>query len=191
MGRTSNVHSSIVLVMVFMPRCTKQRACSHPRGGRQPFGRGREVSCFFHNNDGIFPEYMRNICLSRRIQHNHVRDHKSMPVIRVEIFKPMFLQKTWMNDLSHAVAFPESLNLAHGDLRNENVLLDRNRPNFRTSTTQRRLNRSSKRVLPHTDGCLAARVVKIKELWVCLVLKQSIGAWIIILFDKLQIRGLW
>jgi serine/threonine protein kinase len=31
-----------------------------------------------------------------------------------------------MNDLSQAVAFLESVNLAHGDLRPENVLLDRN-----------------------------------------------------------------
>jgi serine/threonine protein kinase len=32
-----------------------------------------------------------------------------------------------MNDLAQAVAFLESINLAHGDLRPENVLLDRNR----------------------------------------------------------------
>lgn len=32
-----------------------------------------------------------------------------------------------MNDLAQAVAFFESLNLAHGDLRPENILLDRNR----------------------------------------------------------------
>ncbi|KAJ5934934.1 hypothetical protein N7466_004481 [Penicillium verhagenii] len=35
--------------------------------------------------------------------------------------------REWMNDLAQAVAFLESLNLAHGDLRPENVLLDRNR----------------------------------------------------------------
>lgn len=32
-----------------------------------------------------------------------------------------------MNDLAQAVTFLESLNLAHGDLRPENILLDRNR----------------------------------------------------------------
>lgn len=32
-----------------------------------------------------------------------------------------------MNDLARGVAFLESLNLAHGDLRPENILLDRNR----------------------------------------------------------------
>jgi serine/threonine protein kinase len=32
-----------------------------------------------------------------------------------------------MNDLAQAVAFLESLNLAHGDLRPENILLDRDR----------------------------------------------------------------
>ncbi|RAH87610.1 hypothetical protein BO86DRAFT_444520 [Aspergillus japonicus CBS 114.51] len=33
----------------------------------------------------------------------------------------------WMNDLAEGAAFLESLNLAHGDLRPENILLDRNR----------------------------------------------------------------
>lgn len=32
-----------------------------------------------------------------------------------------------MNDLAQGVAFLGSLNLAHGDLRPENILLDRNR----------------------------------------------------------------
>jgi serine/threonine protein kinase len=85
------------------------------------------ISCFFYSNDGIFLEYMRDICLSWRIQQNHVRDHETRQVIRVEKFEPLSLRKTWMNDISHGVAFLESLNLAHGDLRPENVLLDRNR----------------------------------------------------------------
>ena len=50
-----------------------------------------------------------------------------MQVIRVERWEALSLRKRWMNDLSHGVAFLESLNLAHGDLRPENVLLDRNR----------------------------------------------------------------
>ncbi|OJD22120.1 serine/threonine protein kinase [Blastomyces percursus] len=44
----------------------------------------------------------------------------------VEKFESLYLRKTWMSDLSHGVAFLESLNLAHGDLRPENILLDRN-----------------------------------------------------------------
>jgi serine/threonine protein kinase len=85
------------------------------------------ISCFFHSNDGIFLEYMRDICLSWRIQQNHIRNHETMQVTRVERLEPLSLRKIWMNDLSHGVAFLESLNLAHGDLRPENVLLDRNR----------------------------------------------------------------
>jgi serine/threonine protein kinase len=85
------------------------------------------ITCFFHTDDGIFLEYMRDICLSWRIQQNHVRDHETMQVIRVEKLEPLPLRKRWMNDLSHGVAFLESLNLAHGDLRPENILLDRNR----------------------------------------------------------------
>ncbi len=85
------------------------------------------ISCFFHSNDGIFLEYMRDICLSWRIQQNHVRRVDSTQVIKVERLEPLPLRMTWMNDLSHGVAFLESLGLAHGDLRPENILLDRNR----------------------------------------------------------------
>ncbi|OAX79398.1 serine/threonine protein kinase [Emergomyces africanus] len=84
------------------------------------------ISCFLHTNDCIFLEYMRDICLSWRIQQNHIRDHETRRVVRVEKFEPLYLRKTWMSDLSHGVAFLESLNLAHGDLRPENILLDRN-----------------------------------------------------------------
>lgn len=45
----------------------------------------------------------------------------------MEKLEPLPLRKEWMNDLAQAVAFLESLNLAHGDLRPENILLDRNR----------------------------------------------------------------
>ncbi|KAG2420632.1 hypothetical protein HFD88_000245 [Aspergillus terreus] len=50
-----------------------------------------------------------------------------MVVTSVEKLEPLSLRIEWMNDLAQAVAFLESLNLAHGDLRPENVLLDRNR----------------------------------------------------------------
>lgn len=45
----------------------------------------------------------------------------------MEKLEPLTLRKKWINDLTHAVAFLESLNLAHGDLRPENILLDRDR----------------------------------------------------------------
>jgi len=65
--------------------------------------------------------------LSSRIQDNHARDQQTMVVSRVKKLEPLPLRKEWMNDLTQAVAFLESLNLAHGDLRPENILLDRNR----------------------------------------------------------------
>lgn len=46
---------------------------------------------------------------------------------KVKKLEPLSLRKEWMNDLAQAVAFLESLNFAHGDLRPENILLDRNR----------------------------------------------------------------
>ncbi|OBT89427.1 hypothetical protein VE02_02089 [Pseudogymnoascus sp. 03VT05] len=50
-----------------------------------------------------------------------------MQVTKVERLEPLSLRMTWMNDLSHGVAFLESLGFAHGDLRPENILLDRGR----------------------------------------------------------------
>ncbi|KAJ5367266.1 hypothetical protein N7541_001207 [Penicillium brevicompactum] len=50
-----------------------------------------------------------------------------MVVTSIAKLEPLPLRKEWMNDLAQAVAFLESVDLAHGDLRPENVLLDRNR----------------------------------------------------------------
>lgn len=61
------------------------------------------------------------------MQQNHVRDWETRLVTKVKRLEPLQLRKEWMNDLTHAVAFLESLNLAHGDLRPDNILLDRNR----------------------------------------------------------------
>ncbi|OBT68913.1 serine/threonine protein kinase [Pseudogymnoascus sp. 23342-1-I1] len=49
-----------------------------------------------------------------------------MEVTKVEKLE-LPLRMTWINDLSHGVAFLESLGFAHGDLRPENILLDRDR----------------------------------------------------------------
>lgn len=62
-----------------------------------------------------------------RIQKNHIYDKQTKAVTAVKKLEPLTLRKEWMNDLTQAVAFLESLGLAHGDLRPENVLLDRNR----------------------------------------------------------------
>ncbi|KAI9036198.1 uncharacterized protein KD926_002228 [Aspergillus affinis] len=50
-----------------------------------------------------------------------------MVVTTVDKLEPLSLRKEWMNDLAQAVAFLESHGLAHGDLRPESILLDRNR----------------------------------------------------------------
>ncbi|KAJ0417138.1 hypothetical protein BJY00DRAFT_325810 [Aspergillus carlsbadensis] len=82
--------------------------------------------CFSFSESGIFLEYMKDKSLSSRIQQNHVRDQQTMVVTMVEKLEPLPLRKEWMNNLAQAVAFLESLGLAHGDLRPENILLDRN-----------------------------------------------------------------
>ncbi|CAG8030895.1 unnamed protein product [Penicillium salamii] len=85
------------------------------------------VQCFLYADNGIFLEYMRDANLSSRIQDNHTRDMETKVVTKVKKLEPLSLRKEWMNDLAQAVAFLESLNFAHGDLRPENILLDRNR----------------------------------------------------------------
>ncbi|PYI18126.1 kinase-like protein [Aspergillus violaceofuscus CBS 115571] len=85
------------------------------------------VQCFYFCNSGSFLEYMRGQSLFYRIQHNHTRDQQIMVVTTVEKLEPLPLRKRWMNDLAEGAAFLESLNLAHGDLLPENILLDRNR----------------------------------------------------------------
>ncbi|RDW63241.1 Serine protein kinase [Aspergillus mulundensis] len=85
------------------------------------------VHCFLYSEDGIFLEYMRDISLAYCKQFNMVRDPETRVVTSVRYMEPLPLRKRWMNDLAQGVAFLESLNLAHGDLRAENILLDRDR----------------------------------------------------------------
>ncbi|CRG88600.1 hypothetical protein PISL3812_05631 [Talaromyces islandicus] len=85
------------------------------------------VQCFHFSDKGIFLEYMRDNSLYYRMQQNHILDPKTRVVTKVEKLEPLRLRKEWMNDLAHAVAFLESLGLAHGDIRPENILLDRDR----------------------------------------------------------------
>ncbi|WEW60031.1 hypothetical protein PRK78_005514 [Emydomyces testavorans] len=85
------------------------------------------ITCFLHTDKGIFLEYMRDMSLEWRLQRNVEWDERHRQVLRVNKIEPLSLRKRWMNDLAQAVAFLETLNLAHGDIRPGNVLLDRDR----------------------------------------------------------------
>ncbi|QKX60872.1 uncharacterized protein TRUGW13939_08018 [Talaromyces rugulosus] len=85
------------------------------------------VQCIHVSEKGIFLEYMRDKTLNQRMQGNHIMDRKTMIVTKVEKLEPLPLRKEWMNDLAQAIAFLESLGLAHGDLRPDNILIDRDR----------------------------------------------------------------
>ncbi|KAL2793548.1 hypothetical protein BJX66DRAFT_351692 [Aspergillus keveii] len=63
--------------------------------------------CFFFSENGIFLEYMRE---------NHG-----------EKLEPLPLRMAWMNNITQAVAFLESLGLAHGNLQPENILPNHDR----------------------------------------------------------------
>ncbi|KAK2741402.1 hypothetical protein FQN55_008318 [Onygenales sp. PD_40] len=85
------------------------------------------VKCFHYTDKSIFLEYMRDLSLSYRMQNNQLRDLQTDALIKVEKLEPLPLRKVWMNDLAQAVAFLESLKLAHGDLRPDNILIDGDR----------------------------------------------------------------
>ena len=102
------------------------------------------VKCFYLSNEAIFLENMRGNApgpiatlnflltlrtdgsLASRIQQNYIFDRKAYLVRQVNKLEPLHLRLLWMNEVTQAVAFLESLNLAHGDLRPDNILLDNN-----------------------------------------------------------------
>ncbi|KAJ5752218.1 hypothetical protein N7520_009135 [Penicillium odoratum] len=71
--------------------------------------------------------YFLNMWLSSRIQNNHLLDQQNMVISIVEKLEPLSLRIKRINNLAQTDAFLESLNVAHGDLRPENIQLDRNR----------------------------------------------------------------
>ncbi|KAJ5142566.1 protein kinase-like protein [Penicillium bovifimosum] len=73
------------------------------------------VQCFYSTNEGIFLEHMKNEI-----------DRKTDVVTSVNRLEPLHLRLAWMNSVTQAIAFLETLNLAHGDLRPDNILLDGN-----------------------------------------------------------------
>jgi serine/threonine protein kinase len=85
------------------------------------------VSCFVFGEKGIFLEYMRGMCLTIRMEINVTRNRNTLQVTQVRKLEPFPLRVRWMDDLARGASFLESLGLAHGDLRPENCLLDRNR----------------------------------------------------------------
>ncbi|KAJ5338287.1 hypothetical protein N7452_005015 [Penicillium brevicompactum] len=84
------------------------------------------VQCYHLTDNGIFLEYMRDTSLSFRIQLHQITLEGTSMVIGLKKLEPLPLRLEWMDHLTQAVAFLESVNLAHSDLRPENVLLDRN-----------------------------------------------------------------
>jgi len=82
------------------------------------------VTSFLRFDDGNFLEYMPGFSLSERLQRHQIRDLKSTRVLSIQSLEPLPLRKTWMKALAEGTAWLESLGLAHGDLKPENVLVD-------------------------------------------------------------------
>ena len=51
-----------------------------------------------------------------RINGNHTFDRKTWVVTHVEKLEPLHLRLAWMNEITQAIAFLESVNIAHGDI---------------------------------------------------------------------------
>jgi serine/threonine protein kinase len=81
------------------------------------------VASFLRFENGNFLEYMPGFSLSERLQRHQIRDPKSTRVLSVQRLEPLSLRKTWMKALAEGIAWLESLGLAHGDLKPENVLV--------------------------------------------------------------------
>jgi serine/threonine protein kinase len=82
------------------------------------------VASFLRFDNGNFLEYMPGFSLSERLQRHQIRDPKSARVLLIQSLEPLSLRKTWIKALAEGTAWLESLGLAHGDLRPENVLVD-------------------------------------------------------------------
>lgn len=83
------------------------------------------VTSFLRFDNGNFLEYIPGFSLSERLQRYQIRDPKSTQVLSIQSLEPLSLRKTWMKALAEGIAWLESLGLAHGDLRPENVLVDK------------------------------------------------------------------
>ncbi|CZR58604.1 uncharacterized protein PAC_08496 [Phialocephala subalpina] len=82
------------------------------------------VASFLRLDNGNFLEYMPGFSLSERLQRHQIRDPKPTRVLSIQSLEPLSLRKTWMKALAKGIAWLESLGLAHGDLKPENVLVD-------------------------------------------------------------------
>lgn len=103
------------------------------------------MQCFYYTDEGIFLEHMRSDTpevhdhrvyllinwidgsLADRIQANYTFDRETWVVTHVDRLEPLHLRLAWMNDTTQAITFLELFDLAHSDLRPENILLDNNR----------------------------------------------------------------
>jgi serine/threonine protein kinase len=83
------------------------------------------VASFLRFDNGNFMEYIPGLSLSERLQRHQIRDPKSTQVLSIQSLEPLLLRKTWIKALAEGIAWLESLRLAHGDLKPNNVLVDK------------------------------------------------------------------
>lgn len=132
------------------------------------------VSSFLRFDNGNFLEYMSGFFLSERLQRHQTRDPKSARVLLVQSLEQLLLRKTWMKALVEGIAWLESLGLAHGDLRPENVLVDdQDRVKIGDFDCTNSIGSEFEACILHMGGFLAAKLGQKKELLASLELVQN------------------
>ena len=76
----------------------------------------------------------------------------------MEKLEPLRFRKELMDSFAQAVAFLESLSLAHGDLRPENTLLNGNQLNFLILIAQQKSEQILKLAWAPTEECSIAMI---------------------------------
>ncbi|KAJ5628498.1 hypothetical protein N7490_010726 [Penicillium lividum] len=82
---------------------------------------------FFSDSDRISTNLLPEYGTFFEDKNDHIRNQQNMMVTMMEGLEHLSIRIKWMNNLAQIDAFLESLNFALGDLRPENVPLDRNR----------------------------------------------------------------
>ncbi|KAE8406690.1 kinase-like domain-containing protein [Aspergillus pseudonomiae] len=118
-GGISFVYEVYPLIVVKVPKSGQEE--------REKFRKELKIYEILSRHPPYTSLYMRDIFFADRRQFNLTRDPGSRVVFKMEKLESLMLGKSWMNDLAQGVPFLGSSNLAHGDLRPENILLDRDR----------------------------------------------------------------
>ncbi|KAM3516464.1 hypothetical protein NHJ13051_009889 [Beauveria bassiana] len=122
--------------------------------------------------------------LEQRIYSNQIRDFRKSHCIEVKRIEPTTLIEQWATELAGAIAWLESLGVAHGDLRPDNILLDRH-DHIKLADFDSVAKMGSE-PLPHGYDCVTVKAVKVPALLDCIELYEDMGPEALDLLKNLE-----